>query len=328
MNGPTEIKYQRAKFTRRLFANLIDLLIMAFFGICCFLAVRGIYQLTTSYQENEDRLTEMRLESSLYKEKDGQIVDISGYIDTDETLTGASKARAAEEAIDNFIEYAYAVEGVEVGDEIQNDYDDFRLSKTHVNQPYFIEEEGQIVANPGCRASWTQYFDNVYRPFIDEHCQGYLVTRFDEYLDLTRYISHILVFVEIPISYAVAGILTYLVPTFIFQRGRKTFGKAIYRIGTVDARMLNPTWKRSLSRFAIFYFAILILSLFTFAIPAIISVTLMGFSKKKQGFADYLLDLQEIDTTNTPVFKTIEEAEVYGADVNKKPIEFEAIIRE
>ena len=36
--GPIEIVYTRAKFTRRLFANLVDLLIFALLGICCFLA--------------------------------------------------------------------------------------------------------------------------------------------------------------------------------------------------------------------------------------------------------------------------------------------------
>ena len=32
--GPIEIVYTRAKFTRRLFANLVDLLIFALLGIC------------------------------------------------------------------------------------------------------------------------------------------------------------------------------------------------------------------------------------------------------------------------------------------------------
>ena len=227
-----------------------------------------------------------------------------------------------------FIEYAYAVEGEGLRDEIQDSYDEFRLSQTYLNKPLFIQTDEGIVDNPDCSADYQRYFDQVYKPFIDEYCQGFLTTRIVEYVDLNLYLSRILVFAEVPIAYCVSGILTYYVPNLIFKRGRKTFGKAIYKIGLVDSRLLNPTWQRSLARFAIFYFAILLLSVVTFAVPAIISTTLMGFSKKKQGFADYILDLQEIDTSGATIFNDLEEAAVSVVDTHKKPIDFESIVRE
>lgn len=327
-DGPVEIVYTRAKFTRRLFANLVDLLIFALLGICCFLAVRAIYCTTPDYIEKEAALTQMKLDSALYVDDEGQILDVAGYLSASSEFTAADKVSKAKQAIEDFIDYAYQVEGEEVANEITTDYHDFFLDKYLLEEPYFIMEGGELVENPECIASKKQYFENVYTPFINEHCQGYLTTRITPYLDLTKYISNILLFVEVPISYCLSGILTYYVPTWIFRRGRKTFGKALYRIGTVDGRMLNPTWKRSLARFAIFYFAILIFSVFSFAIPAIISVTLMGFSKKRQGFADYLLDLQEVDTTNMQIFYSLSEAQVSGAETHRRPISFESVRRE
>ena len=322
-----EITYQRAKFWRRIFANLVDLLIFAVVAVFLFVGVRAIYMSTDKYQSKENRLTEMKLESSLYVEKDGEVVDVAGAISSDSDTT-SSKMNRAKAAIEDFIEYAYTVEGKTVGDEIQNSYDEFRLQQEFLSQPYFVKDNEQVVVNPDCKASYTNYFENVYMPFINEYCQGYLTTRFEEYVDLTMYISRTLVFVEVPIAYCLAGILVYYVPTWIFRRGRMTFGKAIYKISTVDSRLLNPTWQRTLARFLIFYFGILILSVLTFMVPAIISVTLMGFSKKKQGFADYLLDLQEIDTTNSTVFYNLEEALVSKLDNHKTPVEFDSIVRE
>ena len=326
--GPIEIVYTRAKFSRRIFANLVDLLIFALLAVCCFLTVRAIYCATPDYLEKESALTQMKLDSSLYVEDEGQILDVAGYLSASSELTAADKVSKAKRAIENFIDYAYRVEGAEVADEITSDYHDFFLDKQLLGESYFILDGDELVENPDCIASKKQYFENVYTPFINEHCQGYLTTRFTGYLDLTKYISNVLLFVEVPISYCLSGILTYYVPTWIFRRGRKTFGKALYRIGTVDGRMLNPTWKRSLARFAIFYFAILIFSVFSFAIPAIISVTLMGFSKKRQGFADYLLDLQEVDTTNMQIFYSLSEAQVSGAETHRRPISFESVRRE
>ena len=322
-----EIKYQKAKFSRRIFANLLDLLIFAFLGVLIFLGIRTIYQSTPAYLDKQDQLTAMRIESGLYIDDGGNLQSVVTWIDDKIEWSAATKEEAGKEVIEDFIVYASEKAGATVAKEIQEDYDDFRLEKIFGGKPYFEKEGDQIVPNKDCSASHAQYFENIYAPYIQERCEGFLSARFPEYVDITLYIARILVFVEIPIAYCISGILTYYVPTWIFRKGRKTFGKAIYHIGTVDSRVLNPTWKRSLARFAIFYFGILILSLFTFAIPAFISATMFGFSKKKQGFVDYLLDLQEIDTTGSTIFDSFEEAEVSLLENHASPIDFEMISR-
>ena len=322
-----EIKYQKAKFSRRLFANLIDFLIFGFVGVLLFLGIRTIYQSTPAYLEKQDQLTAMRIESGLYVEENERVQSVVSWIDDKIEWSAATKEETAKEVIEDFIVYASEKAGSGVAKEIQSDFDDYRLEKIFGGKPYFIKINGEIIPNQDCSASHAQYLENIYSPYIQERCEGFLSTRFVKYVDITLYIARILVFVEIPIAYCASGILTYYLPTLIFRKGRKTFGKALYRIGTVDSRILNPTWKRSLARFAICYFGVLVLSLFTFAIPAIISTTMLGFSKKKQGFADYLLDLQEIDTTNTTIFDTYEEAEVSLLDNHASPVDFEMVNR-
>lgn len=131
-----------------------------------------------------------------------------------------------------------------------------------------------------------------------------------------------LLFVELPISYMVAGLLIYLLPLFIFRRGRKTFGKAIYRIGLVDSNFLSPKIGRTIARFCIFYFGVLILSVLTFGIPFFVSFSLMAFSKKKQGFPDYMLGLLEVDTYRTKIFMSTEEIALRGVNTHSKAVDF------
>ena len=97
---------------------------------------------------------------------------------------------------------------------------------------------------------------------------------------------------------------------FIKRRGRKTIGKAIYHIGLVDDRLLAPTYARFTARFAILLFAELILSVFSFGIPYIISFSLMAFSKRKQGFPDYMLHLYEVDTSKANIYLDYVEAQL------------------
>lgn len=321
-----EISYTRPKFWHRVIANLIDILLFALMFFILFISVRAIVQTTSEYKKNNDLLIQIRLDSGLYI--DSSTMGITDVITYNSRLDFAGSVRVnnAKEAIDSFLSYAEEVCDEEKALEIINSYDQCRLDNRFVDklgQPYFIEDEdGTVIKNPNCSATNQQYFDNFYTYYIDEVLQGYLVTAIPHYLECTRFMSDMLIYIELPISYLLAGILIYYVPTFIFRRGRKTFGKAIYHIGLIDSRYLNPTQARSFSRFAIFYFSELILSLFTLGIPYIISFSMMAFSKTKQGFPDYLLGLYEIDTSKNNIYNSYAEIEISKLDNSKKPIDF------
>ena len=102
-----------------------------------------------------------------------------------------------------------------------------------------------------------------------------------------------------------------------------TIGKWMYRIAVVDSRFLVPTWQRSLARFAIFYFGELLLAPVTFAIPFIVSFSLMAFTKKKQGFPDFMLRLHEVDVSETKVYFSKAEIRVDEIPGYRKPIDFQ-----
>ena len=49
----------------------------------------------------------------------------------------------------------------------------------------------------------------------------------------------------------------------------------------------------------------------------------MAFSKKKQGFPDYLLGLFEVDTSHDKLYQSYEEISVEGVAGEKAPVDFQ-----
>ncbi len=324
----TEIKitYRPPKFFHRCIANLIDILLFALSFFCLFLSLRGIIQSTPSFNKVNDNMNQIKLDSGLYIENSkGEIRDVITYVGLVD-LESYAKVVYAKNAIDTFLSYSEEVCDDKTADEIKKSYDDHRLNEKLIdknNEPYFIKnEEGIVIKNPDCKATNMEYFTNFYTPYIDDILQGYLLTSVPNYYDYTKYMSNMLFYVELPIAYLVSGVLIYFVPIIIFKRGRKTFGKAIYHIGLVDSRMLNPTFARSFARFAMFYFLELILSMFTFGIPYLVSFSLMAFSKHKQGFPDYMLGLREVDTSEHKIFFDYDEITLDELKHSKTPVNF------
>lgn len=334
-DNKTYITYQYARFFKRVMANLIDIILFLFcFGIL-FVSTRAIVN-STEYGKNvNEELYNIRLESGLYERvvsQDNRLLDIVSYIN--EFYGSASQKKSnAIGSIKKFLSYSEKVCDKKTSDEIYESYlnyfyDDELVyfdEKTNTSTPYFLKEvddDGFVIENEECPANYLEYYENAYAPFIDNVLQGYLITAIPNYYELNKFSGDMLFYVEIPVSYLLSGILIYFVPTLIFKRGRKTFGKAIYRIGLVDKNFLNPSFGRSFARFCIFYFAELILSLFTFGIPYIISFSLMAFSKKRQGFCDYMLGLYEVDTTNLKIFYNLTDAKINAIEKPTKDIKF------
>ena len=328
-----EIRYFRPKFHHRVFANFIDIFLLAVIFIGLFSLARVIAMNNQTYKGKVNELETIRISSGLYvRDESNEIKDIVSYINKDKSNTAGSRVKKAKAAIDTFFTYSNEVMSEENYQKVVTDYHDFRLDSklTYENQPLFVKDENnEIIENPALVEGATNlsniyniYYKNAYSKFIDNHLQGYLVTSIPNYYDLTKYMSNVLIFGELLTSYAVSGILVYLIPTLFFRRGRKTLGKALYQIGTVDPNLLSPSFLRNLARFGIFYFAEYLLSVVTFGIPYIISFSLMVFSKNKVGFPDFMLKNNEVDNSRTKIYMSFIEIDLDKVDTTKKAVNF------
>lgn len=343
-NEVLTVEYTRPKFWHRCMANFVDFFIMLVLFLGLFIGTRAIVQNTSSYKSSISRLGQLQINSGLYidstqGETATKNMDLIYYCDTYLEVYG--KYYDIDMTIDNpETKNAYVIKGLQTffafcGDEsncsseryneLKTYFDEARLNPTLNDVHYFIRNgEDKIVPNPTLAdnaQNAKEYYNNVFKPFIEKKCLPFLSSNVPEYNKLSKVDYQTLLFIELPVAYALAGILTYLVPPLFFRRGRKTLGKALYHIGLIDGRVLSPTIWRFLARFAIFFFGELILSLFSFGIPYIISFSLMAFSKKKQGFPDYMLGLYEIDTSKANIYMDYVEAQLKN-ELHGKAVDF------
>ena len=328
------ILYYRPKFTHRVLANLVDILIFIFVFFSCFLGVKEIIKNNPTYKAKAAELAQMRLDSGLYDYDDNYVLkDIISVLNYDKGQSAKSRATRSRKAIDTFITYAKSVADNEIYEEIVKDYRDFRLNEkmVHNEYPLFVTNESdEVVENPELIDSvesissqiYVTYYKKAYQPYIDNRLQAYLVVAIPHYKSIISYQTNMLLWVNIFAVYCFTGLLVYVLPVFIFRRGRMTFGKALYGIGLVNSNCLSPSLPFALLRSAIFYFAILILSLFAFGLPIIISFSLMAFSKNKQGFPDYMLRFIEVDARRTKIYLSFQEVELEKTTTYKKPVDF------
>ncbi|HOZ02592.1 MAG TPA: RDD family protein [Bacilli bacterium] len=350
MTNEIKLEYFTPPFYRRVLANVIDAIFFLLSFIGLFIGVREIVTSTQEYKTNIVAMAQIKVDSCLYipdidslktiskikeyieaeekvlPEDIKDVVDIVSVLNNTSLFGTSVQLEGSQAAISGFHDFVENVCTPEDYAIIIADYETFMLSDELVDGDgihYFIKDvDEKIVINPECAERDAVIYSKGYAAYIDEHAQGYLLTSVPTYYEYSRYLSDMLLFIEIPISYSIAGLLIFLLPVLIFRRGRMTFGKAIYRIGSVDANFFSPKIGRTLARFFIFYFAELILSLLTFGVPFIISFSLMVFSKKKQGFPDYMLGILEVDCYRTKIFISKEEIALKGINTHSKAVDF------
>lgn len=322
-----EIKYTFARFHRRVFANLIDFLLCMLVFVGLFVGLRAIVINTPGYVQNETSLLDTRVASGLYvRQSNGKVVDVVTYVGIAEyNFDAYNKMKRCEDAITKFIQYTKTEAGEEASFKVQGDFNEYIVkgSWNYEGIPYFVQKDGNWTRNRDCPAPYIDYYNKIYGPYIDEHAQGFLITLIPHYLDCVRYETVMLIAAELVPAYLTAPFLTYLLPMLLFRRGRMTLGKFAYHIGVINKDLLVPSWKRTLARFFIFYGAEMVLAPFTFAIPFIVSVSLMAFSKGHQGLPDYFLSLYEVDTTNSKLYFSREEIVFEGGPSTKEPVKFQ-----
>lgn len=301
------INYVRPIFHRRVLANMIDFFIFAFLWLISFTIAGNIAKSTNSYKEKQNYIKTIHLNSDLYKiDNTGKIYSVISYYNHYQLNTTTQEKNKLREHIDNFIVFISNEYGEESKEEIQKMYDDFRLNDNMKEDgiPYFIVSDNKIIENNNITP--TDYV-NIYTNFIDNTCNGYLLSIDKTLYEYTSFLSKTIIFWELIPTFFFSGILTWLVPPLVFKRGRKTIGKLIYKISAVNSKYLNLSIGKTIARFSIFFFGIITLSFVTLGVPMIISFSMMAFSKQKQSFPDYMLGIYEVNTSEDKVYFSKEE---------------------
>lgn len=296
---------------------------MLLLAVLCFLGFRSVFALNPDYQMRQARMEQNRAASGLFiKNGDTYSLLTDYYSDNSSLLSSKEITEKYEEGMATFLVYLGEQASSVAQQTISQDYDAFRLDVMDGDVPYFIDVGGQVQKNEACSATYQDYSTNVYCPYYADHAEGYFTVYAPHFVEDTHYFSLILLFVEVPCSIALGSLLAFFVPPLFFKRSRATLGKALYKIGRVDSRCLSVKLGRYCAESALLVFGVVVLSLFTLGIPLIISFSLMVFSKHKQDFPDYMLGIQEIDTTTDQIYHSLEEAKLAQAEAVGHHVDF------
>lgn len=310
--GEIRVVYRPASFYKRVLAYAADFLILALLFLALFSLERSIVGNIAPYKAEQDVIAERETASGLYlKKEDGTVRTLRESVSSNQSLTGTDERKKLEDGISFYLEYVKEHSGEKNYQNACYLYDSYRLQDkfAYLNKPYFIKQDGEVVANPECRVKDIDVAEDVYLPFLEEKLEPTVIVYFQDVFYAQRYLSFVLLFGMIPSAFLASSLLTFLVPPLFFKRGRKTVGKFLFRIGQIDENtFLNVSTGKWLAEEAIWNCAVLLLSLFTLGVPLIVSFSLMAFSKKKQDFACYMLGIREVSTEQNRIYSSLAEA--------------------
>ena len=298
-----EVTFYQARFTQKCGAILLDFVVFAFLALALFIGTKAIVESTNYYQEIDQKFDQARLDSGLfvYDSVSDRVEDVVTHINARSDMSSGEKETFLVNAIDKFL-----VSVPEKTEFLTKEYEDFLLNKDlNLNGiPYFIKDNsGEIIKNPNGNIQIGSYVDNVYKVYIDEIGQAEFVIQTPHVLEYQRYQSNMLLFVEIPVGLCLAAIIVWFIIPLCFTRGKKSLGRLAFRIALLGKDNYSLKFGRFCTRFLIFFFLEFLLSLFTFCVPLIVSLTMSACTKKKQNFHDYMLDIREIDSYGTKIYK-------------------------
>lgn len=307
------IEYQKAPLNKRVYARILDLFIGVAIGLLVYLGVRAIFTSLPDYQAKQSYVDTTMVESGLYiEEEDGQKRDAVTYISSLD-LSSKQEMEEYENTITTFLDYVKTSEdgSEEKYETVQSDYDSYRLSLVQDDINLFVTEEstGEIIKNDDFKPEdrYQVYSDVCYKPYIDEHLRSYLVTLFPKYYEYNQYFTTIILWAEVPISVLIASLLVYFVPPLFLRRGRQTLGMLIYHVGKTNTDLLALKMGKYLLYSLIWNIGIILLSFYTLGLPLLISLTMMLVTKTKQDFPDYMLQLYEVDVTDSKIYYSLAE---------------------
>lgn len=288
------LEYERPQFYKRIFSNIFDMILVFLLSLILISGLMSLFSSSNIYQSANETMKSIKLESGFYKDNGGELKFIVDILDENADMTYETKYKTIKETTYTFFSdekgLFFEGNGIEILHET--------LSKADI----LTLVDGKYEKKDGVTDLRAYEF---YKDFLNNNALGYVSYNID-YLNATKSIFGYQISIILG-SIFFSIIVFYFIVPLIFYRGKKSFGRLIFKISYVDSRGISLSFARFLVKFALFFIVECALSLFTFGIPLFVSITMLGTSKNGQCFSDYISGIYAISSDNKIVYVSEEE---------------------
>ena len=285
----TVLEYSKARIYQRVFSFFIDLFLAVLLGMI----INSLCGLVTSVVPKYQEVLQERIE----------LQDQSGLFDENQKLWTLSL-----EGSDMTIQEKKELLSTRLDEFYHNDVffeDDTFYQSYQKRKSEAVNEKGELLFEL-ISGSYVEkdFSDDVYYSFYQKEFENYASAALSHnvrFADLSNLIVRISV-IEIVLSMSVGFALSFVIMPLILKRGRKTIGMYLFKISLVGGDALNVRGKTLLFRNVLLFLIGYWLTIFTFGIPWLVSLTMMTFSKTGQDFFDYMSGTYVVSTKDKDIY--------------------------
>lgn len=280
----------KAPFSRRVGVAITDLFILLFtFLIFNTYILSPIVASSTSYTKVTDEYKEVLLDSNLYILNDKGYQEIIKTYD-EKTQTEKEFYLYIDSKLNKFYK-GYNNDNINI-----KTYNEAKEESNLFNVDYTLKND---IKSEEAKTFFTNEYNEALRLFNNYD---------DNYLDLARIITQYSIIIMIS-ALTIASIILYLIIPLCMKNG-ETIGKKLFSIGLASAKDGFKVKKTQIIiRFLVFFLIEILLSIFTFGIPLIISFSMLAFNKNGYSLHDYFAATICVDRKNTIIYKDYKEFE-------------------
>ena len=285
----TVLEYSKARIYQRVFSFFIDLFLAVLLGMI----INSLCGLVTSVVPKYQEVLQERI----------VLQDQSGLFDENQKLWTLSL-----EGSDMTIQEKKELLSTRLDEFYHNDVffeDDTFYQSYQKRKSEAVNEKGELLFKL-ISGSYVEkdFSDDVYYSFYQKEFENYASAALSHnvrFADLSNLIVRISV-IEIVLSMSVGFALSFVIMPLILKRGRKTIGMYLFKISLVGGDALNVRGKILLFRNVLLLLIGYWLTIFTFGIPWLVSLTMMTFSKTGQDFFDYMSGTYVVSTKDKDIY--------------------------
>lgn len=293
-NEVIELDYHKVSTKANFASNLFDGFATLILSFLLLLLNNFIFSKTPLGIQTKNERDDIILSSYLYKKDDkNNIKDVYSLVNDNEELTTDEKSKEYDKTLTYFFTEFVKNENI---------YKNYKKEAKVDNEIRLFDDDGnRLLTNTDDDNKYFEFYKNVIRNIAP----GYL-TSSKIYRDNLKksIIQNILLFY---LSLFISNTIFFYIFPLIFYRGRKTLGMKMVNIALVDVNAMSVSFKRFTLRYLFYFFIIITLSLVSFFIPLIVSITMMFANKTGQGLTDYVFNTYKVDSSSSSIYLNKEE---------------------